>query len=99
MKDCRVRAPKFERILALGIAQNQWLAKIQNPLRRGGFYFALAYVFIVFSDVHELIAIIAGVKPYILIITTVPMIVLVLLSGGFQRTLRWPAAKYWLGFA
>src|SRR5439155_17844248 len=49
--------------------------------------------------IHEMIAIIMNVRPYILIIITVPMIVIVLLSGGFPRTLRWPAAKYWLGFA
>jgi O-antigen ligase len=83
----------------LGIAQNQWLAEIRHPLRRAGFYFVLAYVFIVVSDIHELFEITAGVKPYILIITTVPMVVLMLLSGGFQRTLRWSGAKYWFGFA
>lgn len=83
----------------MGITQSQWPREMQNPFHRAALYFALAYVFIVFSDIHELISIIVGVKPYILIITTVPMVILVLLSGGFPRTLRWSAAKYWLGFA
>jgi len=57
------------------------------------------YVFIEFSGVHELIALATGVKPYILIVVSVPMMLLVLGSGGFQRTLRCPVAKYWMGFA
>jgi len=85
--------------LVLTIAQHQWLAQVQHPLRRAGFLFALAYVFIEFSSVHELIAMATGVKPYILIVVTVPMMLLVLGSGGFQRTLRCPVAKYWIGFA
>lgn len=80
------------------IAQNQWLAQVQQPLRKTAFSFALAFAFMVFSDIHELVGLVTGIKSYILIITTVPMIILVFLSGGFRRTLRWPAAKYWLGF-
>ena len=72
---------------------------MQHPLRRAGFLFALVYVFIEFSGVHELIALATGVKPYILIVVSVPMMLLVLGSGGFQRTLRCPVAKYWMGFA
>ncbi|PYT29467.1 MAG: hypothetical protein DMG58_16245 [Acidobacteria bacterium] len=90
---------QFEVFLVLTIAQNQWLAQVQHPLRRAGFLFALVYVFIEFSGVHELIAMATGVKPYILIVVTVPMMLLVLGSGGFQRTLRCPVAKYWIGFA
>jgi O-antigen ligase len=82
----------------LKIGENQWRAQVQRPLRRAAFSFALAYAFIVFSDIHELMGIVLGIKPYILIITTLPMVALMLLSGGFGRTLRWPAAKYWLGF-
>lgn len=80
------------------IAQNQWLAQVRHPLRKLAFPFALAFVFIEFSDVHELIAMATGIKSYILIAVTVPVILFVLANGGFQRTLRGPAAKYWLGF-
>jgi len=90
---------QFEEFLVLTIAQHQWLAQVQHPLRRAAFLFALVYVFIEFSGVHELIAMATGVKPYILIVVTVPMILLILGSGGFQRTLRCPVAKYWIGFA
>jgi len=81
------------------MSQHQWSAQVQNPLRKAGFYFALMYVFIEFSDVHELIEMATGVKPYILIVVTVPTMLFVLGSGGFRRTLRWPVAKYWMGFA
>ena len=81
------------------IDQHKWPAQAHHPLRKAGFYFALAYVFIEFSEVHELMAMLAGFKSYILIIVTVPTILLAFGSGGFQRTLRWPVAKYWIGFA
>ena len=83
------------------------MANIENSQRRSpspeslalaAFYSGLAYAFIQFSDIHELITLSAGFKPYILIIVTVPMLVLVFLGGGLRRTLQWPAAKYWTAF-
>jgi O-antigen ligase len=40
-----------------------------------------------------------GVDIRLLIIIGAPMIILVLCSGGVQRTLRWSAAKYWVGYS
>jgi O-antigen ligase len=40
-----------------------------------------------------------GVDIRLLFIIGAPMIMLVLCSGGVQRTLRWSAAKYWVGYS
>jgi O-antigen ligase len=76
-----------------------WLAHVNHPLRAIGYYFALVYIFIVFSQLHQLITMALGIDTHILIIVGVPMILTVLGSGGLRRTLRWSAAKYWTAFS
>lgn len=79
--------------------QRRWLAQVNSPLRVIAYYFALFYTFTVFTQLHQLLVMAVGVNTHMLIIIGVPMILLVLGSGGIRRTLRWSAAKYWLGFS
>jgi len=80
-------------------SRRRWLAQVSSPLRVIGYYFALAYTFIVFTQLHQLLIMAVGVDIHMLIIIGAPMIVLVLGSGGVRRTLRWSAAKYWVGYS
>jgi O-antigen ligase len=80
-------------------SQRHWLAEVRSPLRVIGYYFALVYTFIVFTQLHQLLILALGVDIRLLTIIGTPMIMLVLASGGVQRTLRWSAAKYWVGYS
>src|SRR5205809_846244 len=80
-------------------SRRRWLAEVKSPLRVIGYYFALVYTFIVFTQLHQVLAMAVGVDTHMLIIIGAPMIVLVLGSGGVRRTLRWSAAKYWVGYS
>jgi hypothetical protein len=80
-------------------SKKRWLAQVNSALRVIGYYFALVYTFIVFTQLHQLIMMGVGVDTRLLIIIGVPMVVLVLCSGGVQRTLQWSAAKYWVGYS
>src|SRR5216683_4982130 len=79
--------------------RRRWLAQVKSPLRVIGFYFALVYTFVVFTQLHQLLMMAVGVDIRLLFILGAPMIMLVLCSGGVQRTLRWSAAKYWVGYS
>jgi O-antigen ligase len=80
-------------------SRKRWLAEVKSPLRVIGYYFALVYTFIVFTQLHQLLVMAVGVDIRLLMIIGTPMIMLVLGSGGVQRTLRWSAAKYWVGYS
>jgi putative inorganic carbon (hco3(-)) transporter len=80
-------------------SRQRWLAQVNSPLRVIGYYFALVYTFVIFTQLHQLLIMAVGADTHLLIIVGVPMIVLVLCSGGVRRTLRWPAAQYWVGFS
>lgn len=82
-----------------GRGNKRWLAHVHHPLRAVGYYFALVYVFIVFSQLHQLITMAVGIDTHILIIVGAPMVLIVLGSGGLRRTLQWSAAKYWIGYS
>jgi O-antigen ligase len=79
--------------------RRRWLAEVNSPLRVVGYYFALLYIFTVFTQLHQLVLMAVGTDTHMLTIIGVPTVILVLSSGGIQRTLRWPAAQYWLGFS
>jgi O-antigen ligase len=71
---------------------------VHRSLRSLGFYFGMAYVFVVFTQLHELIMTRVGINTFLLSIISVPTFSLVLTLGGLQRTLRWRVARYWLAF-
>jgi putative inorganic carbon (hco3(-)) transporter len=79
--------------------RRRWLTQVNSPLRVIGYYFALVYIFTVFTQLHQLLLMAVGTDTHMLMIIGVPMVVLVLSSGGIRRTLHWRAAQYWVGFS
>jgi hypothetical protein len=41
--------------------RRRWLAQVKSPLRVIGYYFALVYIFIVFTQLHQLLIMAVGV--------------------------------------
>jgi O-antigen ligase len=80
-------------------ARKRWLGLVNQPLRITGYYLGLIYAFIIFSQFHELLTMALGVETHILILVGVPMILLVLAGDGLRNTLRWTAAKFWVGYS
>lgn len=66
-----------------------------NPLRSLALYFSLAYIFLRFSLLHEMIAIRFGVNTYLLYLVGVPALVLMFACGAFTRGLNAKVGKYW----
>jgi O-Antigen ligase len=77
----------------------RWQADVKNPLRKVAYYVALIYTFTVFAQLHQLVGMAVGFDTHMLIIIGVPMVLLVLMSEGVQRTVRWRAAQYWVAFS
>jgi O-antigen ligase len=80
-------------------ARKRWIGLVNQPLRITGYYLGLIYAFIIFSQFHELLTMALGVETHILILVGVPMILLVLAGDGLRSTLRWTAAKFWVGYS
>jgi O-antigen ligase len=76
----------------------QWESEVGNPLRRITFYFALAAIFIRFSVIHEVLAVILNLNLYLLYIVMPPAILGVILTGGMRRTIAATSGKLWLAF-
>jgi O-antigen ligase len=75
-----------------------WLADRNNPLRRVALVFGLAFIFVRFSLLNEVLTETLGVNTYILLILAVLSLTGVLLSGGVRRTLAsWPT-RLWILF-
>src|SRR4051794_37366816 len=74
-------------------------AQVTNPARVCAFYFALAFVFVRFSFVHEAIDAVFGVKTYLLYLFGPPALAGLILTGGLRRCFRMRC--WWLtaGFA
>lgn len=77
---------------------SDWQAEVENPARRFAFFCGLAFIFIRFSMIHEMIAATTGVNTYLLYLVGPPALVGFLLAGGWPRTFRQRPALYWLGF-
>ena len=76
----------------------QWESEVANPFRKFAFYFALAAIFIRFSVIHEVLAVVLNLNLYLLYIVMPPALIGVALTGGIRRTLKERPAQYWLGF-
>ena len=76
----------------------QWESDVANPLRRITFYFALAAIYIRFSVIHEMLAVLLNLNLYLLYIFMPPAILGVLATGGIRRTLAARSSKYWVAF-
>jgi O-antigen ligase len=76
-----------------------WQVDLDNPFRRIGVYFALVFVFVRFSMIHEVIGFHTGVHLYLVAALGLPSILFATFSGGIRRTLRYRASHFWLAFA
>jgi O-antigen ligase len=72
---------------------------LANPGRRLAFYAAVAYVFLRFSMLHELVSFTLGFNSYILYLVGPPAFLGVLLTGGLRRAFRLRTAYFWIAFA
>jgi O-antigen ligase len=61
---------------------------LNNPFRKSGFKLALAFVFLRFSFLHEIIATHLHFNPYLLLIVGAPATVVAILAGAVPRTFR-----------
>src|SRR5262245_66223690 len=71
---------------------------LTNPLRRIGVYFALLFVFVRFSVIHEVALFYTGRHLHLVVALGVPCILLTAISGGIRRTLHYRTSYYWLAF-
>ena len=76
----------------------QWEADRSNPFRRIAFYFALAAIFVRFSVVHEVLAVVLNLDLYLLYIVMPPALLGVAFTGGFQRLFKAKSSRYWALF-
>ena len=72
---------------------------LNNPVRRFAFWTAVAYVFLRFSMMHELLTYYLHFNTYILYLVGPPAILGMLVSGGLRRTLRLRVAYFWIAFS
>src|SRR5437762_193025 len=66
-----------------------WQMDLANPVRRIGVYFALAFVFVRFSMIHEVAFFYTGRNLYLVVGLGVPCIAFTAISGGIRRTLHY----------
>ncbi len=69
----------------------------RNPVRRIGFYFLWAFIFLRFSMLHEILAGLFGIT-YVAAAIGIPCVLLMIVSGGIQRTLQYRPSKFWTAF-
>jgi O-antigen ligase len=74
-------------------------SELDNPLRKLGFYLALAFIFCRFSLFGELVSTTLNFDPHVARILGIPVVVLALFTGGLRRVLRSRLAYAWLGLA
>jgi len=82
---------------ALSPGEQNWILDENNPLRRMGLHFGLLFTFIAFTKFHELLSILLHVNTYLLYMVGIPAYLCLFLSGGIQRTWKWPQSRYWVG--
>jgi O-antigen ligase len=68
-----------------------------NPVRRIGFYVLWVFIFLRFSMLHEVLAGLFGIN-YVAAAIGIPCVLLMIASGGIQRTLQYRSSKFWTAF-
>jgi O-antigen ligase len=76
----------------------QWEADRINPFRKIAFYFALAALFIRFSVIHEVLAVVLNLNLYLLYIVMPPALLGVAFTGGLRRLFKANSSRYWMAF-
>ena len=72
--------------------------EINNPMRRMGMVLSLVFIFLRFSQLHELMTYMFGFNTYILYFCGPPAIALAIFSGGLRRVFSSRIAWMWAGF-
>jgi O-antigen ligase len=79
-------------------AETLWLNDVHNPIRQVGLQFAMVFVFLRFTGLHEILTAKLGVNTFLLYIFGIPAFLALMLSGGIRRTMHWQPIRYWIGF-
>lgn len=74
-------------------------SSVRGALQSIGFNCALGYIFLRFSDLHEMIAAVSHVDTYLLYLFAPVALLAVILSGRLPYVFRQATARFWLGFA
>jgi hypothetical protein len=82
----------------ISVEEANWEIARNNPIRRLAFNLALAFIFLRFSMLHEVLQVVTGLDTHLITIVGYPVVLLTMLSGGVGRTLRGRPTRYWLGF-
>jgi O-antigen ligase len=69
---------------------------VDNPLRKLGFYLAIAFIFCRFTLLGELVIAKLNVDPHLLRIIGIPTVLLAVITGGLWRVLRSRLVLPWL---
>src|SRR5882724_6248742 len=72
--------------------------EIGNPIRRIAFFFALGYLFVQISFLHEIIGIALHLPSYLPSVFGIPAFMGFLFCGGVKRLFRERSAYAWLAF-
>jgi len=67
-------------------------------VRKIAFGFGLALIYVRFAVLPEFLYYFTGVNTYVLYLLAPPALLGLLFTGGLRRTMRGPAAWYWIGF-
>lgn len=70
-----------------------------SPFGRLLFYWSVAYIFVVFSFIHEIITLKTGLRTFLPSVFGIPSLFGLLISGGLRRSFEGRAAVYWLALA
>jgi putative inorganic carbon (hco3(-)) transporter len=73
-------------------------AQQNNPLRKLSFYFGLAFLFMLFGVVPEVVFYTTNVNTYLLYWVAPPAILGAFMTGGIRRAFRYRASWYWVAF-
>lgn len=79
-------------------ADRNWESLERNGVRKLGFYFALALLFVRFSLINEVVTFGLGFKPYLVVILGPLALVCALVSGGIVRWTRVRCALFFVFF-
>lgn len=92
-----VARPSPASVAAAGIPQTLEPYR-SSPIRKLAFYFGLAFIFIKFGVVSELLGQLFGSSGYILYLAAPPAIIGAIVTGGLGRTFRARAPYFWMAF-
>jgi O-antigen ligase len=69
-----------------------------NSLQRMGLYFALGFIFVRFTFLHEILALTFGVRSFLPPLLGFPTLIAMVASGGLKRMVHLKASWFWLLF-